>query len=105
MSLTLINSFVVPLEQEDEFVKTWRETVEHFVDLPGFIETKLHRNTGLNDKTFLYVNVALWENDELYHAAFESFIPAGQRIPGVQSHPGLYEVVIEVKAGDHPAYS
>ncbi len=27
------------------------------------------------------------------------FTPAGQRIPGVRPHPGLYEVCVEVKAG------
>ncbi|WP_051791422.1 antibiotic biosynthesis monooxygenase family protein [Amycolatopsis jejuensis] len=97
MSITLINSFVVPPEKEDEFLRTWRGTIAHFASAPGFIHARLHRNTGLNDTTFQYVNVALWEDVDSYRAVFRNFTPAGQRIPGVEPHAGLFEVLMEVE--------
>ena len=98
MTVTLINTFVVPPEVEQEFVDTWRATVQHFTKAPGFIQTRLHRNTGLNDTTFRYVNVARWKSVEAYRAALEGFVPAGQRFPGVVAHPGLVDVVVDVTA-------
>jgi heme-degrading monooxygenase HmoA len=98
MTITLINTFVVPAAVEAEFVATWRSTIDHFRTAPGFIETRLHRNTGLQDTTYGYVNVARWESVAAYRAVFEDFVPAGQRIPGVVAHPGLFEVVAEVTA-------
>ena len=96
MTITLINSFIVPEEKAEEFLEVWRAEIDHFRSQPGFLETKLHRNTGLKDQTFLYVNVALWENVDAYPAAFKGYVPAGQRVPGVTAHPGLFEVCIAV---------
>ncbi|TDV48790.1 antibiotic biosynthesis monooxygenase family protein [Actinophytocola oryzae] len=96
MTVTLINSFIVPQDEEEAFLQAWRETVDHFATAPGFVQTRLHRNTGLNDTTFQYVNIALWQDVEAYRAVFRNFTPAGQRIAGVKAHPGLYEVIEEV---------
>ncbi|MFJ1760109.1 antibiotic biosynthesis monooxygenase family protein [Amycolatopsis sp. NPDC088138] len=96
MPITLINSFTVPPESEEEFLETWRSTIDHFATAPGFIQTRLHRNTGLNDTTFQFVNIALWEDVESYRAVFRDFTPAGQRVPGVKAYPGLFEVYAEV---------
>lgn len=100
MTVTLINTFVVPARVEAEFVATWRSTIDHFRTAAGFIDTRLHRNNGLKDTAYAYVNVARWESVEAYRAVFEDFVPAGQRIPGVVAHPGLFEVVAEVTAPD-----
>jgi heme-degrading monooxygenase HmoA len=96
MTVTLINTFVVPAEVEAEFVATWRGTIDHFATAPGFIDTRLHRNTGGQDTAHDYVNIAHWESEAAYLAVFDGFVPAGQRIPGVLAHPGLFEVVAEV---------
>jgi len=96
MPVTLINSFTVPPESEEEFLDAWRGTIDHFASAPGFIQARLHRNTGLNDTTFQYVNIALWEDVEAYRAVFRDFTPAGQRIPGVRAYPGLFEVYVEI---------
>ncbi|MEA5360815.1 antibiotic biosynthesis monooxygenase family protein [Amycolatopsis sp., V23-08] len=96
MTVTLINSFTVPPESEEEFLRTWRSTIDHFATAPGFIQTRLHRNTGLNDTTFRFVNVALWEDVESYRAVFRDFTPPGQRVAGVKAYPGLFEVCEEV---------
>jgi heme-degrading monooxygenase HmoA len=96
MTITLINSFIVPPDKDEEFLATWHETIPHFTAAPGFVEGRLHRNTGLNDTTFRYVNVALWRSVEDYRAAFRDFVPAGRRVPGIRAHPGLFEVAAEV---------
>jgi heme-degrading monooxygenase HmoA len=95
VAITLINSFTVPAGKEEEFLQAWRDTIDHFATAPGFIQARLHRNTGLNDTTFQYVNIALWEDAETYRTAFRDFTPAGQRVPGVKAHPGLFEVYAE----------
>lgn len=97
MTVTLINSFTVPPERDEEFLRTWRATIDHFATAPGFLHARLHRNTGLNDTTFRYVNIALWADADAYRAVFRDFIPAGQRVPGVTAHPGLFEVCEEVE--------
>ncbi|WP_433513175.1 antibiotic biosynthesis monooxygenase family protein [Nonomuraea sp. CA-143628] len=96
MTITLINSFTVPPDKEEEFLQTWRGTIDHFAGAPGFIQARLHRNTGMNDSTFQYVNIALWEDVETYRAVFRNFTPAGQRVDGVKAYPGLFEVCAEV---------
>ena len=103
MPVTLINSFTVPPDKEEEFLETWRSTIGHFTAAPGFVQARLHRNTGLNDTTFQYVNIALWEDADAYRAVFQNFTPAGQRIPGVRAYPGLFEMYLEVSpAHQHP---
>ncbi|HYQ67606.1 antibiotic biosynthesis monooxygenase family protein [Actinophytocola sp.] len=52
MPVTLINSFTVPPDKEEEFLEVWRGTIDHFTTAPGFIHARLHRNTGLTDTTF-----------------------------------------------------
>jgi heme-degrading monooxygenase HmoA len=97
MTVVLINSFTVDPAHDEEFLATWRATIGHFTAAPGFLEARLHRNTGLNDTTFQYVNVARWASADAYHAAFRDFTPAGQRVAGVRAYPGLFEVVAEVR--------
>ena len=42
MPVKLINTFIVPKEQEEEFLKRWKETTRHFrTKNSGFIETNL----------------------------------------------------------------
>ena len=90
------SALVVPAGVEEEFVTIWRSTIDQFATAPGFIATRLHHNTGLKDTAYGYVNVAHWESFEAYHAAFDGFTPAGQRIPGVVAHPGLFDVTAEI---------
>jgi len=53
MPVTLINTFKVPTEQEQEFLKRWNETTAVYARTPGFIETHLHRNTGVGNPTLI----------------------------------------------------
>jgi hypothetical protein len=51
MPVTLINTFKVPAEQEQEFLKRWSETTSVYARTSGFIETHMHRNTGVGNPT------------------------------------------------------
>lgn len=96
MTLTLINAFTVEPEREGEFLREWHAAIDHFAAIPGFLHARLHRNTGLNDTTFQYVNVALWADADSYRSAFVDYVPPGRRVPGVRAYPGLFEVCAEV---------
>lgn len=56
MPVALINPFVVPADKEEEFLRAWNQTTRVFSSTPGFIETHLHKNTGVGDGTFQYIN-------------------------------------------------
>ncbi len=91
MSVTLINAFDVPIGDEPMFLEQWKKTSDEAEVKPGFIETKLHRALR-DDARFLYVNVAVWESEEAYHAAFKS-IDVHEELPSVHANPALYKVV------------
>jgi heme-degrading monooxygenase HmoA len=102
MSVQLINPFVVPADKEEEFLKAWKETTQIFSTNPGFIETYLHKNIGVGDSMFLYINVAIWESAEAWDSSHGSYKPKEESIPGVEHHPGIFEEAIHVK-GTHKA--
>lgn len=90
MPVTLINSFVIPPDQADAFLETWSQTARAIRDEPGFISATLHRAVH-DDARFAFVNVALWESEALYKAAFaRSPTPAGAVRP--EAYPALYQV-------------
>lgn len=99
MPVTLINPFTVPEDQEAAFLERWRRTLEAFSRMPGFIEARLHRNTGGGDPTFRFVNVALWESAEALRAAAEAYRPTEADLPGVEAHPGIFESVVASARG------
>lgn len=104
MPVTLINPFVVPADKEAEFLRAWTETTNHFSNHPGFIETHLHKNAGVGDGTFLYVNIALWESAEAWDATHGGYQPGEENIPGVQHHPGIFREVIAAKSMGQPEW-
>jgi len=97
MTVTLINTFKVPPEYEDEFLKRWNETTGIYARTSGFIETHMHRNTGVGNQTFKYVNVATWASDEAFIQAHKDYVPDEESIPGIEFHPAIYEEIIVVK--------
>ena len=96
MAITMINPFVVPEDKEGEFFRLWKQDADRLARQPGFINTRIHRNRGSKDRTFLYVNVALWESEEQYHAAFREYTPATHSVAGVTASPALYDLTIEM---------
>ncbi len=97
MTVTLINAFVVPPEREDEFLANWRKTTDVFSHKQGFVETHLHRNTGVGNATFLYINVAQWESAEAWDRIHAEYKPTEDDIPGVVGHPAIFESVVDVR--------
>ena len=96
MAITMINPFVIPEDQERKFLRLWKQDADRLSRATGFINTRLHRNKGSKDRTFLYVNVALWESEDDYNAAFQDFTPATHSVSGVAASPALYELAVEM---------
>ena len=96
MSVTLINVFNVPEDKQDEFLKNWKETTAVFSKRKGFIETHLHRNTGVGNQTFQFINIARWESAEAWRSNHSDYTPGEYSIPGVKGHPAIYECIVDV---------
>lgn len=96
MPVTLLNVFNVPDEKHQEFLEHWENTTRVFRQKKGFIETHLHRNTGVGNSTFQYINIAKWESAELWRSAHNDYKPTEYEVAGVKGHPAIFEAVINV---------
>ena len=96
MAVTLMNVFQVPVEQEDDFLREWRRTTEVFRRRPGFIETHLHRNMGVGNQTFQFINVARWESADAWRQNHSDYTPSEYSLPGVKGHPAIFQTLINV---------
>ena len=89
--------FSVPNGKEDDFVKWWQDVKGTITRQPGFISGRFHRSVKL-DSQFNFINIAIWENEEVYWNAYEkSVTPMKTKLEqlGVQMVPALYQVVFE----------
>jgi heme-degrading monooxygenase HmoA len=98
MAVTLLNVFMVPTEKEAEFLENWKKTTEAFKKRTGFIETHLHRNTGVGNQTFQFINVAKWESAEAWRANHDDYQPTEYFVEGVKGHPAIFEAIVHVYA-------
>jgi heme-degrading monooxygenase HmoA len=97
MPVTLINVFTVPTSKQDDFVKWWEEVKADITKQPGFISGKFHRSIK-PDSRFNFINIAIWENEEIYWKAYErSVTPMKAKLAqlGVEMTPALYHVAFE----------
>jgi heme-degrading monooxygenase HmoA len=97
MPVTLINVFSVPKGKEAEFVQWWQDVKASITTQPGFISGKFHRSLNPDGK-FNFINMALWDNEEVYWKAYEkSVTPMKAKLGqlGVEMVPALYHVVFE----------
>jgi heme-degrading monooxygenase HmoA len=91
MSVTLINLFTVPAGEADAFADRFRATTEALKDVDGFEGTELHRNSGVGDPTYEFVNIAQWASAEAWRAALPKIIAAASALgSGVVPKPALY---------------
>lgn len=103
MPVTLLNVFIVPNEKEEEFLNNWRATAEHFSKTPGFVECHFHRNTGVGNGTFKFINIAKWDSAEAWRVAHDAYPPTEYKVDGVKGHPAIFEVVAEIyREGSEP---
>ncbi len=96
MAVTLLNAFIVPEDQEAEFLKRWKTTSAYFSGKQGFIETHLHRNTGVGNGAFRFINIARWESAEAWRSTHDDYKPTENDIPGVKGHPAIFECIVDM---------
>lgn len=96
MTVTLLNVFIVPDDKEEEFLQDWRRTAAHFQKTEGFVECHFHRNTGVGNGTFKFINIAKWESAEAWRVAHEDYPPAEYHIEGVKGHPAIFESIVDL---------
>jgi len=97
MAVTLINVFSVSKGKEDEFVKWWQDVKASITKQPGFRSGKFHRSIKPDSK-FNFINVAIWENEEVYWKAYGTSVsPMKKKLEqlGVEMVPALYDVAFE----------
>ena len=97
MPVTLINVFSVPKGKEDEFVQWWQDVKANITAQQGFISGKFHKSLKPDSK-FNFINVAMWENEDLYWKAYEkSVTPMQAKLEhlGIEMVPALYNVAFE----------
>lgn len=103
MAVTLINVFMVRADKEEEFRRNWQKSADTFSATPGFIETHLHRNTGVGNQTFQYINIARWVSADAWHDSHAAYPPTEYQIEGVKGHPAIFENVVDKYKNDaHP---
>jgi Antibiotic biosynthesis monooxygenase len=98
MSLTLVNLSTVPAGEADAFVERFRATAERCVGVAGFEGTELHRNTGVGDQAYQFVNIAKWESAEVWRAALPLILAGATLAGGVIPKAALYESVFRFGA-------
>lgn len=91
--VTLITTYSVPADQESEFLSSWQRTADVYAATNGFIESYLHRNTGVGDATFQFISLAYWASAEACRRARKTYVPGEERLAGVQAHPAVFEAV------------
>ncbi len=102
MAVTLINVFMVQADKEEEFRRNWQKSADTFSQTPGFIETHLHRNTGVGNDTFRYINIARWVSADAWRDSHAAYPPTEYAIEGVKGHPAIFENVVDMYKGDAP---
>ena len=96
MPVALINPFAVLADKEKECLRAW-ETTRVFSSTPGFIETHLHKNTGVGDGTFQYSNITVWESAAAWNAPHGNYKPGEVSIPSAEHYPETFQEVIASK--------
>lgn len=100
MAVTLLNVFIVPEGKEEEFLANWKKTATHFsTHGTGFVETHLHRNTGVGNGTFQFINIARWKSADDWRNSHDEYRPTEYDIEGVKGHPAIFEDVVNLEFG------
>ena len=97
MAVTLINVFSVPKGKEADFVRWWQDVKTNITAQEGFVSGKFHRSLRPESR-YNFINVAIWENEELYWRADEKSVTpmkAALEHLDVEMVPALYQVAFE----------
>ena len=97
--LTLVNLFTVSPEEAGAFVERFKATTEKLRGIPGFEGAELHRNAGVGDPTYQFVNIATWASADAWRAALPQIVAAAAGgLGGVVPKAALYESVFRFSA-------
>ena len=97
MTLTLVNLFTVPAGEEDAFEARFKAVCEALEGMPGFEGTELHRNAGVGDPSYAFVNIARWASAEAWREALPKIMAQGGLFAGgVVPKAALYESVFRL---------
>ena len=83
--------------KEEKFIKWWKEIKDDITKQPGFISGKFHKSIK-SDSRYNFINVALWENEDVYWKAYEKSVTPMKAKLGelnVEMTPALYRVEFE----------
>ena len=97
MAVILINVFSVPEGTETDFVRWWEDVKTNTTAQKGFMSGKFHRSLR-SESRYNFINVAIWENEELYWRAYEKSVTpmkAALEHLDVEMVPALYDVAFE----------
>ncbi|MFE7445192.1 antibiotic biosynthesis monooxygenase family protein [Streptomyces chartreusis] len=103
MEATLINVFIVPKHKEEEFLTNWHATSAVYRDGGGLIEAHLHRNTGVGNDTFSFINIARWVSADAWRIAHADYVPGEYAVEGVMGHPSIFENIADIYSTVLPA--
>lgn len=94
--IILINPFEVPDGKLEESVIYWEACRDFLKEQPGYISTELHETIKDNAK-FELVNVAVWENPQVFTEASKKMAKElGVSPPeGLKANPSLYTIIRE----------
>jgi predicted PurR-regulated permease PerM len=106
VSMTLINLFAVGPEHEEGFVARFKATAEALRDLPGFLGTDLHRNAGIGDQSYPFVNIAKWASADDWRSALPTIIAGARSLGGGEAsvipQAALYESIFKLAPASSP---
>ncbi|HEY5836118.1 antibiotic biosynthesis monooxygenase family protein [Streptomyces sp.] len=91
--VVLMNTFFVPRERTDEFLKLWQADAAFMKSQPGCISIQLHQGTAGSQ---LLVNLAVWESSAALAKAHADpeFRKLSARLPDdIVAHPHLFTKV------------
>lgn len=95
MTVTFVNLFEVDPARDEEFFALWREVDDYMTKQPGYVNHTMHR--ALDGRSlYRYINVAVWETEELHRDAHDDGFRALVANPDWKPFPhtpGLFEVV------------
>ena len=60
--------------------------------LEAFIEALLHRNTGVGNQTFMYINIAKWDSKVTWDRLHTEYRPTEYNIEGIKGHAACFEL-------------
>jgi heme-degrading monooxygenase HmoA len=64
--LVIVNRFVVPPEDESQFVKAWQSDRDWFAQQPGFVSARLIKGLA---ESHTFLNIAEWRSSEHFRVA------------------------------------